>query len=354
MLRVLALLLIAMATPVLAQPSAHDVADRAISDFIRPGFAAFRAAALRLESEMDALCATPSEPALAAARQGFADAVLGFSRVEAIRFAPLAAENRLDRLLFWPDRRGIALRQVQGVLADRDETATSLATLVGKSVALQGFNALEFVLHGTGADELITEAGDFRCRFGAAIAANIAGIAGAVAAEWDDPAGISGRMLGPQAANADYRTDKEVLEELTGTLAHGLEALRDTRLLPVLGRDGAEPKPRSALLWRSGLTVPALQAGFDGLADLYRLSGIGARLGADVAWVDEGIRFEFANLERGLDAVTLPIEAALAEPRQLRALGYVMTVTSSLQTQIGDNLSAALGLSVGFSSLDGD
>jgi predicted lipoprotein len=26
-------------------------------------------------------------------------------------------ENRLERLLFWPDRRGIALRQVQGVIA---------------------------------------------------------------------------------------------------------------------------------------------------------------------------------------------------------------------------------------------
>jgi len=352
MLRALALLLITLATPVLAQPG--DVAQRAISEFIRPGFADFSTTGAQLETEMMALCASPSDTALAVARDGFRAAILSFSRVEVIRFGPLVAENRLERLLFWPDRRGIALRQVQGVLGDKDETATNLATLTGKSVALQGFGPLEFVLYGTGAEELSTEAGDFRCRYGAAIAANIAAIAGDLAAEWNEPAGIAGHMLAPDAANSDYRTEAEVLEELTGALAHGLEALRDTRLLPVLGRDGAEPKPRSALLWRSGLTVPALRSGLDGLADLYRLSGIGATLPPDSAWVDEGIGFELANLSRGLDAITLPIEGALADPRQSRALGYVTTVTSSLQTQIGDNLSAALGLSVGFSSLDGD
>ena len=35
---------------------------------------------------------------------------------------------------------------------------------------MQGFGALEFVLFGTGAETLATQRGDFRCRYGEAIA----------------------------------------------------------------------------------------------------------------------------------------------------------------------------------------
>lgn len=349
------LLMLLAVGPALAQASAQEVADEAIKGFIRPAFSDFAAAADDLQSAMAELCERPSTGTLGAAKAQFGAAVLAFSRAEIVRFGPLTQDNRAERLLFWPDRRGIGLRQVQRLLAEEDESATDAARLAGKSVAVQGFGALEFALYGTGADEALVGApASYRCRFGAAVATNIAAIASALSRDWDDPDGVSKRLAHPDAAYADYRTGTEVLEELTGALSHGLEAVRDQRILPVLGRDGAEPNPRAALLWRSGLTVPSLKAGLGGLADFYGLSGIGATLPADSAWVDEGIGFELANLSRGLDAITLPIEEALADPRQARALGYVMTVTSSLQTQIGDNLSAALGLSVGFSSLDGD
>jgi hypothetical protein len=52
--------------------------------------------------------------------------------------------------------------------------------------------------------------------------------------------------------------------------------------------------------------------------------------------------------------VTEPVEQALDDPKQKKALDYLVIVTQSLDTILGENLAAALGLSVGFSSLDGD
>ena len=79
--------------------------------------------------------------------------------------------------LFWPDRKGIALRQVQAILAKQDATATDPATLKTKSVAVQGLGALEYVLFGTGAEALALPEGDFRCDYGNAITSAVSDVA---------------------------------------------------------------------------------------------------------------------------------------------------------------------------------
>jgi predicted lipoprotein len=48
------------------------------------------------------------------------------------------------------------------------------------------------------------------------------------------------------------------------------------------------------------------------------------------------------------------MEQAVADKVQLDALKYMSIITGSLDHLLGDNLAAALGLSVGFSALDGD
>jgi polyribonucleotide nucleotidyltransferase len=60
------------------------------------------------------------------------------------------------------------------------------------------------------------------------------------------------------------------------------------------------------------------------------------------------------NIARARAAVTGTIEEAVGDPPQMQGLRYLVILTQSMQGLIGDHLSAALGLSVGFSSLDGD
>jgi uncharacterized protein len=353
---ILALLFALLAGPAMAQLSTSpgEVMRGAVNNFIRPAMTDFSAKAATLSSSVAALCATPSEASLTAVHSVFGATAIAFGRIEAIRVGPIMQENRAERLLFWPDRKGIALKQVQAILASQDESATDPATLKNKSVAVQGLTALEFVLYGTGFETLKTAEGAFRCRYGLAIAQSVASVADELVVGWDADDGIALHLMKPDAAFADYRTPVEAQEELVGILSHGIEAVRDTRLNPFLAKDDAAAKPKLALFWRSGLTVPVIRANVDGLASLFALSGIAGGVPADKVDLPAAITAEFAKADAALDLVTGPIDAAVADPAQAQALADVVTTTQQLGVLIGEQMSAALGLSVGFSSLDGD
>lgn len=331
-------------------PAPDPVMQSAVDGVIRPAVIGFAREASGLVSTLDLLCTAPSAPALDIAEGQFRETALAYGRIELLRLGPLMEDNRAERLLFWPDRRGIALRQVQAVLAEEDETATDPLTLHEKSAALQGLVALEYVLFGTDAATLAEPAGNFRCRFGLAIAKSIATMGQELATGWYRPDGIAQHLMSPKADNADYRTQLEALEALVGLLSHGLEAVRDTRINPFIAKDGGKANPKLALFWRSGLTVDMLRANMHGLRDLFTVSGVGV---TDPGLANS-IEFEFGNADRALNLVTSALEEAVVDDSQAHALDYLVIVTGSLQTMIGEQLSAALGLSVGFSSLDGD
>lgn len=342
------------AAPMALHPTARGVVEGALDEAIRPGFAALAARAGALDTQVASLCAAPSDATLAAARNGFAGLVAAWSRVELITIGPLAAEHRAERVLFWPDRKGIALKQVQQILASEDPTATEQVSLAEKSVAVQGLGALDFVLAGTAAESLASSDGAYRCAYGHAIANNLAQIAAALSAEWVDAKGISAGLLRPGPERSDYRTSTEVLTELVGLLAHGVELVRDQRLLSFLGRAGEDPKPKSALFWRSGLTLAAIAADFEGLRQFFEAAELPGYLPPESAGIADDVRAQFDRVAAAAAAVTSPIDVALADPAQRAALDEMVSASQRLQSLLGEDLPAALGLSVGFSSLDGD
>lgn len=345
-----------LSTPALAQlhPTGRAVITQAVEDAIKPGFANFAEETMNLRMGMQTLCDAPADGALADAQAQFKAVVIAWSKIENYRFGPLMTDNRSDRILFWPDRKGIALRQVQGILADQDASATDPVTLRDKSVAVQGLGAIEFVLFGTGYEALATAEGAFRCAYGSAIAGAINTIAGDMSREWYEDPGIASRMIRPTETDPDYRDNPEVLEELVGVMAHGVEAIRDQRILPFLGRDGAEPKPKSALFWRSNMTVPSILAGFQGLETLLVTSDIWEYAPTEQFWIGEDAMAAFKQAADAAAKVTGTVEEAVADPAQKDALQVLVTSSQTIGKLTGEDLPAALGLSVGFSSLDGD
>lgn len=352
---VLALLLTLALGPAMAQPAEPvQVLTAAVNSVIRPAMAQFRNRASGLDTAMGALCALPSANTLEIARQQFGLVARAYGAVEWLRIGPLMEENRAERLLFWPDRRGIGLRQVQAILAEGDATATDVATLRDKSVAVQGLGALEFVLFGTAAETLGVAEGAFRCRYGQAIAGNVSAMAEELAMAWYGKDGIADHLTQPQPEHADYRSETEAMEALVGLVSHGLEGVRDTRINPFIAQGDAAAKPKQALFWRSGLTMAMIEANIASLEKLVAVSGMARAVGEDQQGLDNSIAFEFRNAHRALGLITLPVEQAVADEKQAFALSYLVIVTQSLQAMVGEQLSAALGLSVGFSSLDGD
>jgi predicted lipoprotein len=244
---------------------------------------------------------------------------------------------------------------VQAALASQDPTASDATSLAGKSVAMQGLGALEFVLHGSGADELTGADGAYRCRFGAAIAANLATISADVSKAWADPDGFASQWANPGPDSALFRTDQEALSELVDVFVQGLEMIRDVRLNGFLGRWPEEDKPRQAIYWRSQATVPSLGGNVDGLQKLFEASGIAGMLDADNAHIGQSVGIVLANSVKTAEALGAPVVTdALKNEAQRNQLDHFRLTTSTLSELIGVRLTGALGLSAGFSSLDGD
>lgn len=335
-------------------PGAAAMVQDAIEGYIRPAYASFASTAGVLGGAVDALCREPSPTHLGMARSAFGAIVDAWSRVELVRFGPVTDDNRLERILYWPDRRSTGLKQVQAILADRDAGAVVPESLAGKSVAVQGLGALEFVLFGTGSDDLATADG-FRCAYGAAISANLGSIAARLDTAWSTGEAAAGLWAAPGPDNPLYRDGGEALGELLDTMIHGLELVRDVRIDGFMGDAASGDKPKQALFWRSGETIAALRGNLASIAGLLEASDMAASLPEDRRWIVGSAQFELANADRALSGLEgLPIGDILADPDRRARLDYARLVTTSLSDVIGRQLSGEFGLTVGFSSLDGD
>ena len=330
------------------------VVRRAIDGAIVPGYRAFDAATGAETFAIGKLCETPSSDALDRARSGFSDLVETWSAVEFVKFGPVMEDNRADRILYFPDRRGLGLRQVQGLIAEPDDSIASGDRLAQKSVAVQGLGALEFVLYGDGADALGEADGSRRCGFARAIAENLSTMADRIVRGWTETDGIVGRLTAPKPSDPAYRSADDSLKAVAEIFIHGFEAMRDLRLTPAMGEDETSARPNLFLFRGSDLTLASLRANYAGLSKLFATSQIATLVPESQAYLENSIAFEFENADRTLARMTPPLSDLATSSENRQALTYLLIVTNSLQKQFAGQLSPALGLSAGFSSLDGD
>ncbi|TIQ31104.1 MAG: peptidase M75, Imelysin [Mesorhizobium sp.] len=347
-------LLLVVAWPASAAVKASDVIGRAIDGFVRPAYARLDDHAASLTKAMHQLCDTPSRQNLDAARADFSATVEAWSVAEIIAFGPVKENNRLERMLYWPDRKSIGLRQVQATLAAKDPSATDPAQLAGKSVAMQGLGALEYVLFGDGAETLAGKDEPYRCAYGAAIAGNIETIAGEVRDAWQKPGGFASLWANPGPKNPLYRDGTEAVTELVGVFINELDMIRDVRLKGFLGTKPDADKPKQAIYWRSQNTANSLAGNLSGIDQLFQASELGDALPADARWMAESIHIQLTNGVATAKSVAGPIDKALADPALRAKLEHFALITSSLSTLIGTRMTAEFGLTAGFSSLDGD
>lgn len=347
-------LFLAATLPASAAVKASDVIGRAIDGFVRPAYASLGEHAAGLTKAVRQLCETPSEKNLEAARSAFSGTVEAWSVAEIIAFGPIKENNRLERMLYWPDRKSIGLRQVQATLASRDPSAADPTQLAQKSVAMQGLGALEYVLYGDGAETLPGKDDPYRCAYGAAVAGNIETMAGEVLDAWQKPDGFASLWANPGPKNPLYRDGNEAVTELVGVFINELEMIRDVRLKGFLGTRPDADKPKQAIYWRSRNTTASLAANLSGVDQLFEVSKLGDALPADARWMAESIHIQIANGVATAQSVDGPIDKALADPALRDKLEHFALITSSLSTLIGTRMTAEFGLTAGFSSLDGD
>ena len=354
-----------VATAASAQPDAAAASisfkpaiESAITEAILPGY---RALAARADDTLEAtaeLCAAPQEAALANTREAFHRLVDAWSRVEMYRFGPAREMNRYERIFFWPDRRGLGLRQVRRVLTDEDITAIKLDSLRSKSVAVQGILALEYVLFGDDSLALADEpGGSFRCLYGNTIASAIALAAEEIVSGWDSPEGIVALMLEAGPDNPTYRSHGEVVQQFLQSAREQLQIVRDLKLGRPLGKSPEAGNPRTAPLWRSESVFSTVDANMESVIALMDASNIAALLPDKEDWLVPSLMFELRQARAAVHDVgdsARTWETAVRDPAAHQRLAYALIPLSGAIDLLEDHIPAALGLTIGFNVLDGD
>jgi predicted lipoprotein len=329
------------------------VMQRAVDEVIRPGYRNAQQAAARLTTAMKDLCEGGTPQSLDKAKSAFDDVIRYWSAIEMVQVGPVIQDNLFEHVLFYPDRKGVGLRQVQTLIAKGDPKDTTVDAIAAKSVALQGLTALEYVLYGSGSEDLTAQKNSFRCQYGAAVAGNIQREVSEVVAAWEKPDGIQGSWKHPGPQSADFMDNKEAVTALLGILVHGAENVRDQRLEQFYKGKDSTPRPRMAIYWRSKNTWKSMTSNIEGLRTLWQKANMADLLPADKKPVADEIDARFKALLDTVPKLNPDIDAATSAAEKAK-LDQLLIDTRDLVTTISDEYGAAIGLSAGFSFSDGD
>jgi predicted lipoprotein len=321
---------------------------------VRPAYERFGRDADLLASEVDGLCEAPSLEALASTRRILESAARSYFALMPVRFGPILEANRQERLAFWPDPRGLGLKQVQKLLAEADPTAADPASLARKSVGVQGLTALEFLLYGTGSEVLQAGGEDYRCRYAAAIAANVRTIAAEMSAAWEEGGAATALWTEPGPSNPLFQTHKEAAGKILNTAAAGIEVVVDSMIAAPFGESEDRARPKVAPFWRSNQSMPAAASALEATQHLLEVSGVFAMLSPHDEWLGNSIVFEIRNAGEGVRSIVAPVEAAVQDETSRETIRYVEVALHSLKRAVGRELSSAIGLEQGFNANDGD
>lgn len=320
---------------------------------IAPGFQQLAQQARNLKQHFEQGCVQADAAWLRQASLGFEALVKAWSGVAFLRFGPLVENNRYERLSFWPDPRGVMLRQVSALLVQYQNGKPNVP--IGQSsVAVQGIPALEYVLYrneGVLNHSLPPGKREPLCHYAADLTNNIAAVANELNEAWKFPGGeYAQRFMHPAANNPVYRNTQEVLAEGVKALSSGLQFVRDIQLAPPLLDSRTQVQVKKAPYWRSGLTGKAIAASLSGMQAFVVAPDL---LPVNQKWIVNQIASELGRAAQ--QAKGLSFSSTKPSPPPLRQKWMLLgRIVDNAKDLTDADLASMLGVNVGFNALDGD
>ncbi|WP_169545669.1 imelysin family protein [Sneathiella aquimaris] len=345
-------------SPAQAQEKLYKtVIHNAISKAILPGYTRLQNASRLQVSSLKSLCTQKTIANLETAQSDFKSLLIAWSKVELYRFGPARVDNRQEKLFFWPDRRSRGLKQIKSILLQEDNQVLIPENLIGKSVAVQGLTALEYVLFGKGAKTLSkSESSPYRCSYGLAIAKVIEQNATFLKDGWQENARYPSILSNPGPANPIYKSAKEVIRDLLQYSNEILQIVEMRKIQPMLkkGFDSAAHKP--APFWRSNMTIQTLVANLQSVAELQTLSDMQVLLPKDEKGQVSSLHFEISQALKMLKVIKQygTLSHILQNREAYEKLVYLKNPIGGAQNILSEYYPEALGITMGFNSLDGD
>lgn len=317
-----------------AQPSIPDIID----DHILPRFETLAGTSQALSAAAMEDC----DPTSQSLRDAYGTAFDAWVSASHLRFGPTEVDDRAFALAFWPDSRGATPRALATLIAEEDPVVLEPTDYADVSIAARGFYALEFLLY----DDTLMQAGsrDFRCTLVQTISADIAATSAAIYTDWRDN---HADVLMSPGADAAYRSQEEVIQEMLKALSTGLQFTQESRLGRPLGTFD-RPRPRRAEAWRSGRSARHV------VLSLMALQDLASHLAADDANLWQTLNAQFDTALDKMEALDDPALEGVADPQSRLRIEVLQQAVGTIRKTVQTDLGPTLGVTAGFNSLDGD
>lgn len=228
--------------------------EKLVNEIYKPSFYSFAESARLAAQESEGLCDRAAASSVYGLQTTFSNLVTEFSRIELYRLGPLLENELQHSLFYWPDKRRVGERQLRQLLADPEIQNLDANGLSEKSVALQGFTALERLLFLSTYLPIETMP---QCHVAQVVIQNIAAMATQLNRTWSNESSIVDALLEPNAESVYFRDEKEVVRSVMTQIIIGLDTVLNKKLLPFQSEEIASVK--KAPLWISQRTLAMLR-----------------------------------------------------------------------------------------------
>jgi predicted lipoprotein len=296
-------------------------------------------------------CKAPDAQSLQQLREAYHGAMDDWMGIQHMRFGPVEMYLRYNRYQIWPDKHGTSAKQLRRLLAEEDRAIFAADRFPHTSVAVQGFTSMERLLYPAKLklDGFVSgNSASYRCELVVAIAHNIAHMSSGLVKDWR-PGDVAYRdlVLGAEQGNDFFESSEEVSSRLLNNLHTQLQAIVDTKLL----RPMKDFKLRRAESWRSRRSMRNILLNLKATEELYQV-GFSAFVKDKV--LDVEIRTGFNKAIECAEGIKVPLYEIKKGSLEHQSVQQLLDNSRALKRLIATKLPKAVGLSLGFNSLDGD
>ncbi|MDW3098898.1 MAG: imelysin family protein [Alphaproteobacteria bacterium] len=347
------------ATPSTLDDAAYAEVNAAlVSGHVVPAYETLAATTRALDETTTSYCSGDPDTSMEALQQTFRETSDAWMGVEHVRFGPAELFMRNLRLNFWPQARGKVSDAIADALSSDEDLKTKPVSQ--RSFAVQGLPALEYLVFAAADDGLGLTANAPHCDMAQAISGNMRVLATDVLTEWTEgDTAFQQVMTQPGPKNTHYQTPSDVTLVLFRSLHDGLQRVSSLKLIPVLGKDIETARPGLGEAALSNRGVHNIRRNIAALESLYlgaNEDGLTALTQANMqdTELDALMRKAFRKTRETADSISLSLPLAVKDTDERATLEKLSKQVRALRQIVAERLAPALGLSIGFNSLDGD
>ncbi|MCX4028374.1 imelysin family protein [Endozoicomonas sp. SM1973] len=287
------------------------------------------------------LCQSPSTAKFTVVQNHWRQLMNSWMIAEVINFGPVQQGNMAWRFQFWPDKKNLIKRKVEGFLAAHSQPSTiATETVKTSSVLVQGLSAAEYLLFDPQlktTQQVINN--PQRCQMLASISANLFANAQQLEKSWQ----------------TETATNKPTVEESISQLLNGMATLIERshkKLVMPLGKQKANPYFSES--WRSQHSIENIKHNLISIKQLYQVQLkpllLEKKQGNLLAEkIDQQFNFTFKLLGQFKQSLFV-----LLKHQQLEQTTQLAQSLKQLKQLFSQQLPDKLGVIISFNANDGD